>query len=231
MAVVDRPALSLIVSPEIKSLQDFRGKTAGQTTVKLADALLFRAMMLAETGMIDEKDYNIIAVGSVAERTAALQKGAIQGIAIFEPQTSQLKALGFPVLANTANSKAFSPFAFLNVLMTKTWMTQHEDTAVKFALAWMDAVDWLYTPANKQEAIQMLATLMNLKPEETAPAYADFIETYKNLPRDIRVNPEGVKKMFDNMRQLGDLKAEPPELTQLIDNSIAEKATAQWKKQ
>lgn len=230
MTLVDRPALSLIVRPEIQKLEDFRGKTAGQTTVKLADALLFRAMMLAETGMIDERDYTILAVGSVGERTAALQKGAIQGIAIFEPQTSELKALGFPVLANTANSKAFNPYSFLNVLVTKTWLAANEDKALRFALAWIDAVDWLYDAKNKQEAVQLLGNLMKLTPERAAPAYVDFIETYKNLPRDIRVNPEGVKKVFANLQVLGDLKGDPPDVNQLIDNSLAEKAMAQWKK-
>ncbi|HEX9329610.1 MAG TPA: ABC transporter substrate-binding protein [Reyranella sp.] len=81
---------SLLVNPEIKKIADLRGKPLGQTAVRGgADTTALR-LLLNENGLKDG-DYNIIQVGALAERTAALKAGTILGTAQIEPQTSALK--------------------------------------------------------------------------------------------------------------------------------------------
>jgi NitT/TauT family transport system substrate-binding protein len=80
---------SLLVTPEIKRVEDLRGKVTGGTAPKTGDAYILRSMLDAH-GLKDGRDYTVIVAGSPAARAEAMQRGLIQGTALFEPQTSFL---------------------------------------------------------------------------------------------------------------------------------------------
>jgi ABC-type nitrate/sulfonate/bicarbonate transport system substrate-binding protein len=93
---------SLIVNPEIKKATDLNGKPVGSTSVwGGADTTALR-MLLYENGL-NNGDFNVIPVGSIAERAAAMKAGTVMGVVQIEPQTSALLDQGFIELDNADN--------------------------------------------------------------------------------------------------------------------------------
>src|SRR5919201_1107573 len=106
ISIYDRTPYSLLVNPEIKSLNDLRGKVLGGTGVKTgADTEALR-VLLHRHGFEDPRDYTVAPVGSVRERTQAMVNKTIWGVMQMEPYTSLLKEKGIVELARAADYPA-----------------------------------------------------------------------------------------------------------------------------
>ena len=163
LAISQTDGHALIGGPDIKKPENLKGQTLGAAALKTNDAFYIRSQ-LYDYGLRDERDYTIIVSGSGANRTAALQSGQIKAISIFEPEVSQLMDRGFTNLgwlATGPGKDLFGNFQNLVVVSMKPWYTAHPEETTRFARAWIESSKWLYDPANKQQAIDILAKALN----------------------------------------------------------------------
>jgi ABC-type nitrate/sulfonate/bicarbonate transport system substrate-binding protein len=222
IGIFERTPYSLVVSPEVKSIGDLKGKVMGGTGVKVGADTETMRVMLHHHGFEDPRDYTVAAVGSVRERTQALLNKTIWGVAQMEPFTSFLKDKGMVELTRAADYPDLKLNQIVVVVSMKPWYTAHEDVVVRFLRGWAEATDWLYDPRNKAEAIKILAERMKIDEKYAANTYRVFVEQLKGFPAKGKLNMEAVQQAAANMKVIGGTP--PTDIAKYVDLGPWEKA-------
>jgi ABC-type nitrate/sulfonate/bicarbonate transport system substrate-binding protein len=222
IGVFERSPYSLVVNPDIKRIEDLKGKVLGGTGVKTGADTESLRVMLHSHGFQDPRDYSVAAVGSVRERTQAMLNKTIWGVAQMEPFTSLLKEKGMAELARAADYPNLKLIQMVVVVAMRPWYTANEDTVVRFLRGWADATEWLYDPKNKDEAVKLLAERMKVEEKYAASTYKVFVEELKGFPAKGKLNMEAVKQAAENMKILGGVP--PADPGKYLDTSLWEKA-------
>lgn len=209
---------SFIVRPEIRSWADLRGKTfpgsgpREQTTVWLK-------RILAANGL-DEPDYEIVMVGATPERLAALRSGAAAGALVAQPQDFELMADGYRRLAVLSE---YLPSHPISVHAGRTdWLRDHPAETVAVLRAVREGVRWLYNPANKEEAIAILAREINVAEPLARQTYEMLVEQLKLWSPDLDLPPSQVQKSLDFMAEVGELTPPLPPPGRYLDRRYLE---------
>jgi NitT/TauT family transport system substrate-binding protein len=146
-----------IVSPEIETLEDLKGKQVGISSVGGSADIATRTSM-THFGLDPDKDITIVAMGSLQNRTAGLQNGAIQAAPANPPDSLLLQRRGFRALFNIADLGI--PTANATIVAQRSWINQHRDVFQ----AWNDSI---------VEAI----ALAKAKPEVGLPVMKKFLQS------------------------------------------------------
>jgi NitT/TauT family transport system substrate-binding protein len=223
-SLVGKLPYSLMVTPDIKRVEDLKGKVAGGTTPKTGDTYILRSILDAH-GLKDGRDYTVIVAGTPPARAEAMQRGTVQATVLFEPQVSYLKEKGMVELlrADTVAPR-LKDYPFISVLAMKPWIAAHEDVVLRFGRATIEASEWLYDPKNHTEAVQILARALKVEEKYAEATYKVWVQEVGAHPRDLKLSPAGLRKVLDNMIQLGDLKPPLPDVNVYADFALAEKA-------
>jgi ABC-type nitrate/sulfonate/bicarbonate transport system substrate-binding protein len=95
---VPAPVLSLVARPEIKSVQELRGKSIGISN--FGGLSIFAARIMGKHfGLDPDKDMKFVAVGAVEARFIRLTQGLIDAAVLAPPLDSEAKKKGFNILA------------------------------------------------------------------------------------------------------------------------------------
>ncbi len=126
----------LMARPEIKRLADLKGKKAGISAFGSTSDFLVR-LALKRYGLEPGKDVAILPMGGQAEAFAALQGGSIQLVALTFPLYLNAARLGMNELIKV------SDLGFEDVtgglITTRSFLSQHRDTALRFLRAFIRA--------------------------------------------------------------------------------------------
>ncbi|HEV7666652.1 MAG TPA: ABC transporter substrate-binding protein [Chloroflexota bacterium] len=122
-----------IVTPEIQTVNDLKGKQIGISTVG-GSADIATRLSMRHFGLDPDKDVAITAMGSLQNRTAGLQNGAIQAAPANPPDSLILQRQGFHVLFDIA--QLGFPAASATIVAQRSWVNEHKD----LFQAWNDAV-------------------------------------------------------------------------------------------
>ena len=202
---MDKANYAFVGGIGINSIQDLKGKTiaaAGATDVYTQ--VIFD--ILKNAG-VDPSEVNFTYGQNSNDRAAALQGGAIQGALIPPPADHRLEAAGLKILARTADLVPF--LSLSSTVVQKSWAADHGDIIKKYIKAIAKATDWLYDPANKDEAIQILADATKSSVEDSTSAYDDYI-TAKAFNVGACVQSDAVKVLLEKMSGLGLLDTTDP---------------------
>src|SRR5713226_1904768 len=146
----DRFPYQLVVPASIKQLSDLKGKRFAVSRIGSADhtATLF---VLPKLGIQPERDMNIVQVGSVPSRFAALVSGSVQGALLIPPETVKAKELGFRVLANFAEIDI--AYQQNGVYTTRNFINKRIDMMRRFATAYSEGNHYIHTNPNGTQRI------------------------------------------------------------------------------
>src|SRR3989454_2273605 len=92
---------ALIVKPEIKRVEDLKGKRIGVTTFGSLTDFLVRHI-LRKKGLNPDRDVALIQIGGDPERIAALKQGAIDAASLSFPGYGIAMKMGYPMLWDSA---------------------------------------------------------------------------------------------------------------------------------
>jgi NitT/TauT family transport system substrate-binding protein len=87
----------LMVRPEIKDVQDLKGKTLGVSTMRGTDHLVTEELLRAKG--LDPSLLRAVALGDTAVRAQSLAAGVVQAVTVSPPHDLTLQKIGFQVLA------------------------------------------------------------------------------------------------------------------------------------
>ncbi len=119
----------LEVAAPIKTVADLKGKKVGVSSVGSSSDIATRAA-LKKMGLDPDKDVTIVAVGSAAQRTAAMLGGAIDAGVAQPPDSLALEEKGFHVLYDLASQKL--PSANTSVVVTRQFLNANKAVVQRY---------------------------------------------------------------------------------------------------
>jgi ABC-type nitrate/sulfonate/bicarbonate transport system substrate-binding protein len=155
---------AIVAQPEIRSFADVRGgKKVGVGSLRGGTSAVLR-IVFTKNGLVEGEDYSMVTAGTTNERLAGLQNKSFDVAPVGQPQDYMLQASGsFTTLGLFTDY--IKDFGFYEVFVMRDWARANQEAVVRFLAANTRSLNWLYDPANKDEAIQILTKA--LKTEES----------------------------------------------------------------
>lgn len=199
----DSGFLNLVVTPDIHSFSDLKGKTLSVDARTTGYAfVLFE--MLAKNGL-HEGDYSIAKVGGTAQRWNALRNKEQSGTLLSAPLNLLAREQHFVELAKA--TKVIGPYQGNVAATRRTWARQHRDLVIAFIRGYVQAIAWLYEPANRDEAVRILEkNVPEMSDHLAQQSYAELLNPQDGFSRKGRVNFDGLRTVL----ALRSHYAEPP---------------------
>jgi NitT/TauT family transport system substrate-binding protein len=207
----------LIVRPDIKSAEDFKGKRIAISRFGSSSEVNLR-IALEKIG-VKADQVQIIQLGGVSTRQAALLSGQVQATVLSDPQaTSAIKA-GMSLMVDLSDKKWGLPRYCHNCFMTtRKFLETHHGQAVSFIKA---VIEGLYImKRDKNLALRLIKKYLRLDDESASIGYDFYIaqhgEGVMSLPE-----PRGLEFVIAEVaKQNAKAAAATPDSLRLLDSTI-----------
>lgn len=212
----DRQPYKLMAAPGIKTIADLKGKKIGAASAIDIYTYVLKQIFI-KGGLDPEKDVDWIVGGGQNQRLAAAIGGAVQAGLFSPPSDAKLSGLGF-------TSLAFTPDYYPNLTLSaetvrRDWAQQNGDTLRHLLAAEAVAVKWINDPANKAQAIDILAKAVNATPADAEDAYEAYIG--KHAWTDACIHQPGMVNVVKIMHITNQLKT-------ITEADVPKFADPQW---
>jgi NitT/TauT family transport system substrate-binding protein len=218
----------LIVQPDIKSINDLRGKTLIVDAPNTAYALQMKKI-LSSTGMLPGRDYEIKPFGATPQRLIGMREHKeFAGSMLGPPASIVAKHEGFLSLGSV--QELIGPYQAAGFFTLRSWAKEHRDTLVPFLAACLEAQRWLLTPANKQQVIDLMIKESHLAPEIAAETYESSMTRPGGYEKDAAFDLDGFKNVLKLRAEVeGQWGGHPPAPDKYYDSSYYNAALAKSK--
>jgi ABC-type nitrate/sulfonate/bicarbonate transport system substrate-binding protein len=190
----DHGFLKLVTVPEVKSFADLRGKTVSVDARTTGYA--FVLFELLDRNGLREPDYSVERAGGVLQRFQALMEKKHAGTLLLSPFEVQAEAKGFNVLAVAL--QVLGQYQGLVAGVRSSWAAANRDALVGFIRAYVRAVEWLYDPANKAEALAIFSkNLPNVSKDGVEAAYRILLDPKEGFERRAAIDMQGVERVLE----------------------------------
>jgi NitT/TauT family transport system substrate-binding protein len=206
-----------IVTKEIQSIDDLRGKNVGISTVG-GSADIATRLSMHHFGLDPDKDITILAMGSLQNRTAGLQNGAIQAAPANPPDSLVLQRQGFHALFDIA--ELGFPAASATIVAQRSWINDHPGAFQ----AWNDSIVESIGLAKRNPAVGLPLMKKFLQSEDD-----DLMrETYDYWMNQVLKQPPALapEQFADTIRALAvnNPKVKEVDINKMIDPSYIQNA-------
>jgi ABC-type nitrate/sulfonate/bicarbonate transport system substrate-binding protein len=203
----------LIVQPNIKSVNELKGKRIGVDRIG-SSSYYATKKMLEKIGLKTE-DVTLLPVpGGGNERAAAFKSGNLEAV-ISTIERFERTKIPYHVLADAISmgirvvGNAF--------ITTRAFRDQHRDTLLRFVRAFVEASYWLKDPKNRESALKIVSRrLKTTDPAVLNLNYRLYIEPLAPLPytevNDLKSNIEDLAQENALLRKFN--------VAQMVDNSL-----------
>jgi ABC-type nitrate/sulfonate/bicarbonate transport system substrate-binding protein len=201
--VIQAPPYALLAKPEIKTIQDLKGKTiiiGGAKDI----TRIFTERMLEPHGL-KSTDYDYVFAGATSARFAALKSGAVDAALLTTPFSFFAESAGFANLGFTFDVLPDMPFA--GIAVNRAWAESHADVVKRFLDAYNKAVLWFDDPNNREAAVRIQMDTSKIEQDDVERAYA-FLHDRKLFETTGEVSKRKVGTVIDALRDLGDLPSD-----------------------
>jgi NitT/TauT family transport system substrate-binding protein len=177
----------LMVKPEIRKVEDLRGKKIGISSLGSAGDLLF-GYVLRKYGIDTNRDVFWLAVGNTGERLQALLNGAVDAADLTYPADAQAERRGFRPLLD-ARKEIVYPTA--SVVTRRKTIREERDTVMRVVRSYVEGI--AFFKQNKDFSQKVLAKYFRTNdPEYLDGAYAIFRDDFISVPYPITKGLEAV---------------------------------------
>jgi NitT/TauT family transport system substrate-binding protein len=221
LVVSSRPQFDLVALPEIKSLQQLKGKSVGISSRGGAVDLLTQTI-LTQNGLTPHKDVNLLVIGIPQEMMLALKTGRIAAALFTPPRPLILGREGFTKLAYAGDYMSHYPSGGIGATDEK--IKNNPSEVLSFIRASQRGLN--YYAQNRAEAIELVISYIGIKDPTLAAEVYDLHAS--------RLNTVGVlddtwmRGAIDfTKKSLGVTKEVPP--SQVFNFSFVEKAMGRGK--
>ena len=202
----------------IKTIAELKGKLisiGGPNDI----TLIYIKPFLASAGL-KVSDVDLVYAKAAGDRFAALAAGAVDAAILNPPTYFEAIAAGLTNLGDTKPHAEGIPFTVWGANMT--WGAAHRDALFTFARDYQRGVAWLYDPAHKQQAINILVKRAHQKPEDSEKAYDYLVAKLKLFGRNGDVPDAVYAKMAEGLAEIGTIKAPFPRKAAIVDGSFVQ---------
>jgi NitT/TauT family transport system substrate-binding protein len=189
---VPAPVLALVARPEVKSVQELKGKTVGIST--FGGVSIFAARVMAKHfGLDPDKDMKFVAIGAVEARFIRLTQGLVDATILAPPLDSEAKKLGFNILARAEEILIFPETG----LVTGVKKIQEKPDEIKRVIkAGIKANR--YIRGNRDGTIQFIMEWLKVNREVATATYEGVFKVYNEDPS---VCEKGLRLTIEERKQ------------------------------
>ena len=168
----------VIVRPEIKSVEQLKGKKFGVSRFGSSADFGMRAM-LKRLGIDPVKEATILQIGDEPSRIAAIKSGNIDGTVANAPFGIEAERLKLNVIADSV--KMDIPFFNTGLLGSKRFLDRQEAKVMNFLRAYLESIKILKTERDYSiKALAQFTRVQNLK--AVAEGYDYFVKQLEPVP-------------------------------------------------
>jgi NitT/TauT family transport system substrate-binding protein len=202
----------LFSTPDVKTLDDLKGKKIGLTTMGSQEDAVMR-FLLKERGINPDRDVSFLAVGAAPTRLAALSKGVVQASVFIPPQDIAAEKLGLHPLIDMSQLGLYNPGSCF--ASTKTYIRTHRDTVARVMKAFIEGLK--FYRENKEFVLKVTADFaQNRDPEVLNATYNTVTRFQDRVPY---VNIKGIEFMLKAI-ELRDPRAKNFDPANAVDSSF-----------
>ncbi len=201
----------LLVKPEIRKVEDLKGKKIGISSLGSAGDLLF-GYVLRKYGIDTSREVFWLAVGNTAERLQALFSGAVDAADLTYPADVQAERKGFRVLLD-AKKEIVYPTA--SVVTRRKTIREERETVMRVVRSYVEGIAFL---KQKKDFSQKVLTkyMRTSDPEYLEGAYAIFRQDFIAAPYPITKGLEAIYEIVAFRRP--EIRGHKPE--EFVDTSF-----------
>ena len=134
---------------------------------------------------------NIVQVGSVPARFAALVNGSVQGALLIPPETVKAKELGYRILSNFADIDIH--YQQNGVYTTRSYINKRPDVLRGFAMAYSEGNHYIHT--NSEGAQRIMRKYLHGDEKAIKEAYTEVV--LKATPKIPYPSKPGIQTLLD----------------------------------
>ena len=201
--------LTIVAQPEYKSIAELKGKDIALDSPSTGYAFVLRNMF--EKNGLGPNDTKWVPFGGTRERLVALREKKAAAAMISEPFTTQARAEGFAILGEGVSQ--LGEYQANVQIANRPWAKANEDTVVRYIRGMLAAIDWIYDPANKAEAVKILAANAKIPESAAGPSIEGVTKGQAAIARKGEMNMAGLRNVIALREKYGQpqKKMGPPE--------------------
>ncbi len=159
-----RPLFSLAVRPEIKSINDLKGKTFAVNAFGFTQAILTETQ-LQHLGL-KKGDYRLIAAGGTEGRVAAMERNLAQGTLVPPPVNVKMENQGYRLIGNTAE---IIVYPIIGLVTQESKIKSHPDMVEKVIRACLRGLH--FVRSNRADTVKVIMSWVGLNERDAARTY------------------------------------------------------------
>ena len=191
-------------------LADLKGKRIGVSSLRTSEAWL--TTHLLEANGVKKGEFEFVATGLSPAKIGALQKGAIGAAVLYQPTAELAVAQGLPALARYGRLRAYPPVLYV---VNREWAA-NGDAGLRVARAIQQAHAWLWDPANRAEAVHILANYSRREPSLIDRVYDDYFVSGMTYAKRGEIELAGLDLVLADMAADGEIAKPPPPATRYV---------------
>jgi NitT/TauT family transport system substrate-binding protein len=213
------PAFYIMAMPEIKTIEDLRGKAVGVTRFGSSTDFTMR-YLLRKHGMNPDRDVTLIQTGDLFAAAAMLKTKAIVAAPFSSPANLRAEEAGARSLLNMGTAGVYFPHDAW--MAPRAFLSSNEDLVRRFMRAYSEGVHRLFTdPAMARRAVQKFTRATDPKIVSAVTQYAiDYVE---KIPYNSR---EGIVEVL-NQAALRNPKAKDAKPESFYDDRFVKELDSQ----
>jgi ABC-type nitrate/sulfonate/bicarbonate transport system substrate-binding protein len=214
--------MSLFVQPDIQWVNDLKGKPLGVDAVASGFSFVLRKMLLAKGLDLRKKDYELIAVGSSAQRYGALKSRTVFGALLNSPYDECAKEDGFIPLVPA--SEVLDSYLASVWAGKRDWAAAHSDLLTRALRAYVKSVDWVSNPANRKEVIDLVVKDQEVGRETAARRLDQEMDPEMGAIPRAALDLRGLDTVIKLRAEMGFIKGPLPRAEKYYDLGFYHKA-------
>lgn len=195
-AVLGHSILRFVGGTGVETAADIAGRPVTAGGVQGGTANLLRYLM--NDAGVDGTNAQLVAMANSRDRIVAMQNGQVAASLLIAPFDSMAQRDGMKVLGDYKEDYLQTP-----LILNTDWAKANREAAVAFTQATRDAANWIYDPANKEKAIEILAAFTKVDPELCAESYAFIVEEQQAIGKGLEVTPASMENLIKISKAVG----------------------------
>jgi ABC-type nitrate/sulfonate/bicarbonate transport system substrate-binding protein len=196
----DTGFLSLVTAGNVKTVAELKGRTLSVDA--LTTGYAFVLFDILRRGGLAEGDYQVAKVGGMVQRFNALREHKQDGTMLSTPYNILARADGFTQLATA--TKVIGHYQGNVAAARRSWAAANKDKVTAYIRAYVEAIDWLYDRANREEAVRILRkNLPQMSQDLAERSYDELLDPQDGFFRQGRIDMAGLKTVLELRSRYG----------------------------
>ena len=183
----------MLVKPEIRRVEDLRGKRIATSSLGSLGDFLFK-YILRKNGLDPNRELTLLSIGTPPERLQALFSGVVDATEASYPYDLQGERKGFRVLFDARKEVVYPS---MSIVTRRKSIVEDRDTVMRMVKAHVEGI--AYFRNNKDFAIRVLANQLKINDRETLEnSYDTYKQDFIPVPYPIM---KGLEATYDYVAQ------------------------------